>query len=979
MAKRIIILIVVVVALGLGVRSLLHWRAAVQQKQDEQFARQINDADPYLRLLAAEGLLRHEPGNEANRLIRAKALIELNRHAEAREELQELINLGTPALESYVALQIGSFFSEADRLVGVADRQRSDSTIERIETMMGAVQAQSKLITGSQRSIELSVIDARRLDALASAYRFAYQGRQIELTKARIGGIQQTIETVGMEVIELAEKLKKLDDELIRVCARIAQAQPQNHVGSEMLFRGHLRRQEFLQARDIAKAMVSWKAIPTSTVARVADTLLDMETRFGEPITKQDIATAGDLLSHPNQIGDKGIDYQLAQAAHALAREDAQAAMKLAQAIVAKEWLHARALCIAARARIIAGDPMRGVEILQKYTELKRDPLVRYTLGLAYLATGEAKHVSLGQEALRQCLDIEPNHLPARLRLIESFVDARLIIEAAQDIQIVEHISPHHPRVLGLKAELAVESEDLASLGQLLDSSLNGDAALLRAEDVVLVIGMVLDDVPRVRRLAQQLKQLQPHDVIVMIADRWMQLPAMRRARIAPVVARHLHDYMVRDPLTNPLRPAVPVIGILARGEGAAATSAQDVHDPLLKTYIMPRPLDVALELATLGLDRWPQNTGIISAGAEVNIWLNQIAEARRWLRRWPPIIKTEPESFEALATAYLDGEFESVAQIIAAATLKNHGSLTPTHRLLDLDLALRSQDLKKISDSLQQMLQNHPWAEQALLMVVDDAMRREQPDRAFATLGSIEQINPQVASLTRGRLNLGLGRAADALHDIEKVVAIENAGTEVRRWAAEVRIRAHLLLDQQSLALGVCDQLQISLRENKIDASIATADVLLMNGKQTAASEVLAEIAANQENSLHTIDQVLARAVHVMKPSRIRALVEALLTYRPNDPVLLLYQAEAIAPDDDLVSERILKAVIARHPQSPRALMEMASLMRKVQPDEAVRIYQELSKVGGRTGETAQRLLEEMTASRSKPSSSASVEGISE
>jgi len=263
--------------------------------------------------------------------------------------------------------------------------------------------------------------------------------------------------------------------------------------------------------------------------------------------------------------------------------------------------------------------------------------------------------------------------------------------------------------------------------------------------------------------------------------------------------------------------------------------------------------------------------------------------------------------------------------------------------------------------------------------MVVDDAMRREQPDRAFATLGSIEQINPQVASLTRGRLNLGLGRAADALHDIEKVVAIENAGTEVRRWAAEVRIRAHLLLDQQSLALGVCDQLQISLRENKIDASIATADVLLMNGKQTAASEVLAEIAANQENSLHTIDQVLARAVHVMKPSRIRALVEALLTYRPNDPVLLLYQAEAIAPDDDLVSERILKAVIARHPQSPRALMEMASLMRKVQPDEAVRIYQELSKVGGRTGETAQRLLEEMTASRSKPSSSASVEGISE
>src|SRR5690606_13995812 len=116
--------------------------------------------------------------------------------------------------------------------------------------------------------------------------------------------------------------------------------------------------------------------------------------------------------------------------------------------------------------------------------------------------------------------------------LIESFVDASLIVEAAEDIRIVEQISPHHPRVLGLKAELAVESEDLAKLGELLDVSLNSDAALLRPEDVLLVVGMVIDDVPRVRRLADELKQLQPHDVIVMISDRWLQLPAMRRARI---------------------------------------------------------------------------------------------------------------------------------------------------------------------------------------------------------------------------------------------------------------------------------------------------------------------------------------------------------------------------------------------------------------------------------------------------------------
>lgn len=984
MWKRNIILVVVIAAIGAGAVSLWNWRGKQQKKRLDLFAKQINDADPYVRLLAAEGLLRQEPDSEPHKQVRAAALTELGRHAEAREELQTLIDKGTPKLESYVVMQIESFFAEAEKIVGGADRQRSDSVVERIETMMTAVQSQTKLITGKQRAFDITLIEARRLDTLAAAYRFALQGRKIELTKARIGGIQQSIETLGLEVTELQEKVKKLDDELLRVCGKISQMQPEHPLGAELLFRSHLRRGEFSQARSVAKSMVSWKEIPTGTVARVVDALLDLETQFGEPVLELDFKLAGQLLSHDNQTGEKGIDYQLAEATYAITQGDSATATKLSHGIVAHEWLHARALCIAARACIIDGEPMRGVAILQKYTELKRDPLVRYTLGLAYLATGEPRQINLGQEALRQCLDIEPNHLPARLRLIESFVATGFIIEAADDVNVVEQISPQHPRVLALKAQLAIESEDLASIGKLIDEQLNDDAAALREADVAMVIGMILDDVARVRRLAAELKAIQPNDVLLLLADRWVQLPPMRRARLAPAIARHLHDYMVRDPLKNPLRPTVPTLGALSRDVTAATANAQHLLDSMLKTHFMPQPLEVALELAALGLDRWPQNTSLISAGVELNIWLNRIADARRWHRRLPPDFAAAPESVEALAGAYLEGDFPGVAQRIADATLKNHGSVTPTHRLLDLDLALRDQDLKRISDRLQQMLQNHPWAEQALLMVVGDAMRREQPDRAFATLGSVEQINPQLASLSRSRLNLGLSRAADALHDIEKVVAIENAGTEVRRWASEVRIRAHLMLDQQPLALGVCDQLAISLRENKVDAAIAAADVLLLYGKPTAAAEVLAEIAANQENTPYTIDRVLARAQVVMKPTRILGLVDALLMYRPNDPVLQIYQASAMVSEDDLVSERILKTLIARHPQSPRALMEMASLMRQVQPDEAVRIYQELSKQGGRTGETAQQLLEEMTTGRNKPSStvpssSASVEGITE
>src|SRR5690606_20341979 len=147
----------------LGVRGLLNWRAQSHRKQMEQYAQQVNDADAYVRLLAVEGLLRHEPDDDEHRVVRAKALIELSTHAEAREELQGLIELGTPRLEEYVTLQIDSFFSEVEKLIGGGDRQRSDNVIERVETMMAAVKSQAGLITGKDHRFTTMLIEARRL------------------------------------------------------------------------------------------------------------------------------------------------------------------------------------------------------------------------------------------------------------------------------------------------------------------------------------------------------------------------------------------------------------------------------------------------------------------------------------------------------------------------------------------------------------------------------------------------------------------------------------------------------------------------------------------------------------------------------------------------------------------------------------------------------------------------------------------------
>lgn len=979
MWKRRIILLLVLVAMAIGARQFWTWRSQAQQRQLALYEKQIADADPYKRLLAAEGLLRRDPTVVENRMIRVHALMELNRHAEAREELQGLVEKGTPEMEQYLVLQINSYLAEAEKLVGGGDRQRSATLVERVEAMMAGVQSQSKLITSKGNGFSQLLINARRLDMLVSAHRFALEAKRVELTKARLGGIQQSVETLGLEVTEMEKRVKGFDDELIQSCGRLMTMQPKHPQPVELLFRCHLRRGEFSQARSLAKMLATWETIPSETVAKIADALMDMETSHGEPVTAADIELAGLLLNHPRQTGTFSIQHDLALATHAIYLGNAEQALKIAQKIVAQEWLHSRALCIAARSAIIDGNPARAVEILQKYTELKRDPLVRYTLGLAYLASGEPRQVSLGQEALRQTLDIEPNHLPARLRLIESLASTGFLIEAADDILIVEAISPRHPRVLALKMHLAIESEDLGTIATLMEKQLANDGAVIRAEDVAMIVGMVLDDVPRVQRLLKDLAATEPDHVLVLAASRWLKLTPIRRARIAPVVVRTMLSIMGRDPLRMPLRPTTPVIGAFARSDGAGVSAPLPPFDSLLNTHLVPRPLDVALELTELALDQWPLSTPLISAATELNIWLHRVPAAKDWYRKIPPHVTPAEDSVEAVMAAYLEGDFEILAAKLAQAAVKNHGAMTPTHRLLDLDLALRGQDAKKVSASLTKMLQSHPWAEQALLMVVIDAMRRDQPDRAYAVLGSIDPLNSQLANLSRARLNVSNGRAADALHDTDKVLANESVDSDIRRWTAEVQARALLMLDQQANAVGVFDQLALTLKEHQADAAQSGADVLLLFGKSTAAAEVLSEVISRPDNSPRMLDQLLVRAQLVMKPSRVRSLVDTLLSYRANEPVLLLYQARATSHEDDIVAERIFKSLLSRFQQSPRVLMEMAEMMRRVQPDEAVRIYTALTKRGGRVGAAAQQLLDSMNKSGTKPSSSASVEGFTE
>jgi hypothetical protein len=149
---------------------------------------------------------------------------------------------------------------------------------------------------------------------------------------------------------------------------------------------------------------------------------------------------------------------------------------------------------------------------------------------------------------------------------------------------------------------------------------------------------------------------------------------------------------------------------------------------------------------------------------------------------------------------------------------------------------------------------------------------------------------------------------------------------------------------------------------------------VLITMDKPFAASEVLSQLASAPQTPARVLDQILARAWQVMEPARMRALVDAMLNFRPDDPLLLLYQAKLAGLEDSAVAERMMKNVLARRPGAPRAVMELAILLRPVQADESRRLLDDLIQRGGRVAEAAQR---QRDGVRPQPARADALEGL--
>ncbi|MEX2213379.1 MAG: hypothetical protein WD768_04585 [Phycisphaeraceae bacterium] len=977
MWKRFFIPLLLLAALVFGTLRFLSWREGVRQHEQRVHERNIDGGSPLQRVYAADYLLRTDSDNERLRFIRAESLIALFRYRDGRQELRGLLERRTPQTDRAANLIVESYFQEAESVIHRADTTQFNLAINEVLELMDGVEANRQFLSKTGNELRLTNIDGRRFDALVRIHSVGLDDRRVGLARAQIAGLNETIERLSIEVAELTRKVNAYGDELVATCEKALKLDPVNARAMELLFMYRLRQRRFDQAREMAGRIAALEELSADSASRVANELLDLEARYGQVVTEQDMDLAARLLERPQFKDQDEVNFIVARTALALSRNDPAKAEQFALPYLKHDPLYSRLRVLWAIARIQQGDVDSAVRYLGQYSERQRDARTLYALGMAYLAQGRSHNITLGHESLRQSLETEPNFLPARLALIESRIRRGFTFEAADDILIADRINPLHPRVKAAKAMLAVQTLDLGTLASLLESQIT-DESSMTGDMVTLAAVMVLDDVIRARALAQALSASHPHHALALVAIAWCEQEAKNRPLVASAVLRTLIQAVEADPMQRVKPLNVPAFALLKMGAIAPISDTTEVVRQIRLSHFQPRPLEAAARLVKSALDHWPQDDGLIRTAAELNLWLQQPEAARVRLTQRRPGTDIRKTPLDHAIEAWAAKDWPRVITLLAERPAQEQEG-DSTFQRLDLALAISNQSDKAITDSLTRLLTAHPWAEEALLTAVADALGRNQPDRAYALLGVADVINPKVAHLSRGRMNLALGRASEALQSSELIVNDVNLDSELRRWAMEIRARAHIALEQDAIAAGMFDQLGAAMKAHGTDLKMRSVDVYLLLGKKYAAAEVLSQLLATPELSPWLRDQLLARGLLVMNPSRLRASVEAVLVRETNDLLLLAYQAKTAAEEDVFVAENMLKSLLIRRPGSPRTLFIQASVVRRFQPDQARAIYEKLSAYPGSVGQAARDAIMEMeqpAAPSSRDSSPANEEG---
>ncbi len=983
----LVILGAVIVFVLVATLALMALRTPVTEATLAIYRKNLDNADPRLRVDAAVHVLRTDPMDQPARLAYASGLIELGRYATARDSLNALAQnqkaAGRPAALLLVA---ESYLAQAEEIVVEAGRLGADLLTGKVDPLLIEASAiQAALGDHPETAVDRAMIQARVHDVRATILEVQYHGYEMDLIKARAAMREDQVHVAGVQANELRRRMDAEHQQIEEATQAAIKANAVDARPHAMRFRMWMRVGDVEKAREAAGAMANQPALERALAGRVALTMLEQESTSGREVTFADQRLAEALLGHRNITGPQSVHFDLARAELALRKESYADAESMASSVLSQYRDHPVALSQWARALIGQGRASDAARQLVPVNERVASPLMRYVLGAAYMKSGDTKSA---REVLRQALEQQPELLPARLLLAESMVEGGFIFEAEPDILTAAAMSPDHPRVISLSARLLIEKLDGPGLMAMWQRYLDSRKAL-DARDIAMAAGMVLDDLPTVAGISTAMLENDGTNLAGVVAQRWVRSTPRQRFFIASIVVTGCHDLLLADPMERALPPRIDILdmasqtGIRPASTGAGGSAqAEDrdssrntpaaEYDPrrrgnapkpdptsLHRSWFLPWPQEAALDMVTSALDRWPQDVALRQQATLLAWMLGRKEVALAHLDHWRNLAPQDPDV--GLATDTIN--VAKSPQLIGSGRTAFADERAVLNDWIYLAQAANGGNQAAISEAMQLLLSRHPWCEPAVLMPVRRAMAAGDPLEARGYVELARSVNPQLASLCLARFDLAVGKPLDALHAAEMTISAEPGGSELRGLAGELRGRANMATGQVEIAAGAFENLALSTPHRQVQMQIAVLDVYLAAGRTPAASATITTTLADPRTTSLQMDGLLARATLIMPPDRLLTLCDNLLRYRPDEDVLVAYKVQTLIDTGQMPeAAATLRSLAARRGDSPRVLVLQGRLAsRRGDVPMAMEAYQQLLRQGGSAAEAALRELENL------------------
>lgn len=584
-----------------------------------------------------------------------------------------------------------------------------------------------------------------------------------------------------------------------------------------------------------------------------------------------------------------------------------------------------------ALARVRQGKFADAEADLKALGPLTRHPYVQYVTGLSHFRQQRLREAA---DAFELSLAADPNFAPNRVYLAITRI---MLGQQEQALVHAEFIRGAAPQSSGANLLLGIAQAGQADYGQArtaLEAALATDPDNATTLQLLSSVSLTQGDHPSALTYAQRLSRLRPDSASA--ANLLMMAQLLSGAEVPE-----------------------PEVGQLGTFQAEFVQALEAFRD---------RRFDDAAKRAEALRAAHPDQTEPINLLAAVYLSTGQWPKARKELET---VLERLPE--DAIARINLaklelhDRNFQRIKTLVAPLVEKSPSAEAPALLLVAAEHGLQND--AAADQVLEQLLKNNPSAVIARALLAGRALRSNQPESTLAQLAQFDKSRIESSAELlelRGRAYLALGKNTEALGDFERWVRLtpESAAAHFllaealdrlgRTQDASDALTRAVKLEPTNLATRIAE-VRVLTRTGQFDKAKAAAlrlrkdfgdrpEVLattgwhaLMTSEFATAADHLGR-AFEQTPSTALLLERMAALWGLEKRDEAFKLVNDWLAEHPQDSTALLQLAGAhleLGQDEEAI--RIYRKVLALDPAHVPSLNNVAWLLRRTQPDEAL------------------------------------------